>query len=41
MVIRWYLAYTLSYRDIEELMLEPGVNVDHTTVNRWSYEIFT
>ena len=35
MSIRWYLAYALSYRDIEELMLERGVNVDHSTVNRW------
>ncbi len=35
MAIRWYLAYALSYRDIEELMLERGVEVDHSTVNRW------
>ncbi|PIZ05244.1 MAG: IS6 family transposase [Gammaproteobacteria bacterium CG_4_10_14_0_8_um_filter_38_16] len=35
MVIRWYLAYALSYRDVEELMLERGVKVDHSTVNRW------
>ena len=35
MSIRWYLAYALGYRDIEELMLERGVNVDHSTVNRW------
>ena len=33
--IRWYLAYSLSYRDIEELLLERGVKVDHSTINRW------
>jgi len=33
MAVRWYLAYALSYRDIEELMQERGVNVDHSTVN--------
>jgi len=35
MAIRWYLAYSLSYRDIEELMAERGVEIDHSTVNRW------
>ena len=35
MAVRWYLAYALSYRDIEELMAERGVDVDHSTVNRW------
>ena len=35
LAIRWYLAYSLSYRDIEELMLERGVKVDHSTINRW------
>jgi len=33
--IRWYLAYSLSYRDIEELMQERGFSVDHSTINRW------
>ena len=33
--VRWYLCYALSYRDIEELMHERGVSVDHTTVFRW------
>jgi putative transposase len=33
--VRWYLAYPLSYRHIEELMQERGVLVDHSTVNRW------
>ena len=31
----WYLRYSLSYRDIEELMEERGVHVDHSTVQRW------
>jgi transposase-like protein len=35
MGIRWYLAYPLSTRHVEELMEERGVNVDHSTVNRW------
>ena len=33
--VYWYLRYSLSYRDIEELMNERGVNVDHSTVQRW------
>lgn len=35
MLVRWYLAYPLSYRDIEELALERGLKVDHSTINRW------
>ena len=35
MAIRWYLSYSLSYRNIEELMADRGVDVDHSTVNRW------
>jgi putative transposase len=35
MSIRWYVGYALSYRDIEELMAERGVEVDHSTINRW------
>jgi IS6 family transposase len=33
--VRWYLRYALSYRDVEELLLERGLHVDHTTVFRW------
>ena len=33
--VRWYVAYPLSTRHIEALMLERGVHVDHSTVNRW------
>jgi IS6 family transposase len=32
---RWYLRYSLSYRDIEEMMTERGLSVDHTTIYRW------
>src|SRR6266849_554176 len=32
--VRWYLRYSLSYRDLEEMMLERGLSVDHTTVWR-------
>ena len=35
LVVRWYLSYSLSYRDIEEMMLERGIYVDHSTINRW------
>ena len=33
--VRWYLRYSLSYRDLEELMAERGLRVDHSTVARW------
>ncbi len=33
--VRWYLRYSLSYRDLEEMMLERGLKVDHTTIFRW------
>jgi len=35
MGVRWYLAYPLSTRHVEERMRERGVHVDHSTVNRW------
>ena len=35
MAVRWYVAYSLSYRDTEELIRERGVIVDHATLNRW------
>jgi transposase-like protein len=35
LAVRWYLRYGLSYRDVEELLAERGVEVDHTTVYRW------
>jgi putative transposase len=33
--VRWYVAYPLSYRHVEELMEERGVSVDHATIPRW------
>ena len=35
LAVRWYLRYGLSYRDLEELLAERGVEVDHVTVYRW------
>jgi transposase, IS6 family len=33
--VRWYLRYSLSYRDLEERMAERGLSVDHSTIARW------
>src|ERR687883_298396 len=33
--VRWYVAYPISYRQLEEMMQERGVAVDHSTLNRW------
>jgi IS6 family transposase len=33
--VRWYLRYQLSYRDLEEMMCERGLSIDHTTIFRW------
>lgn len=33
--VRWYLRYSLSYRDLEEMMTERGLSVDHSTIARW------
>ncbi len=38
MVIRWYIAYPLSYRHVEELVKERGIELDHSTVQRWVAE---
>ncbi len=35
LAVRWYLRYGLSYRDVEELLAERGVRVDHVSVYRW------
>ena len=37
--VRWYVAYPLSLRHIEEMMQERGVFVDHTTVHRWAIKM--
>lgn len=33
--VRWYLAYGLSLRNLKEMMVERGIDVDHTTIHRW------
>jgi putative transposase len=33
--VRWYLAYSLSLRNLEEMMAERGISVDHATIHRW------
>ena len=33
--VRWYVRYGLSYRDVEELLAERGITVDHVTIYRW------
>lgn len=35
LTVRWYLRYALSYRDLEEMMTERGLSLDHTTIYRW------
>ena len=35
MGVRWYVAYPLSYRHVEELLEERGVPIDHATIQRW------
>jgi len=37
--VRWYAAYPLSFRNIEEMMAERGVFVDHSTLHRWSIKM--
>ena len=37
--VRWYLRYGLSYRDVEELLAERGIEVDHVTVYRWVQDL--
>jgi IS6 family transposase len=35
LTVRWYLRYSLSYRDLEEMMTERGLSLNHTTIYRW------
>jgi transposase, IS6 family len=35
LAVRWYLRFGLSYRDVEELLTERGVEVDHISIYRW------
>src|SRR5471032_2940119 len=37
--IRWYAAYPLSYRHLEEMMEERGVSIDHSSINRWAIRL--
>ncbi|WP_338885701.1 IS6 family transposase [Xenorhabdus sp. TH1] len=37
--VRWYLAYALSLRNLEEMMAERGVRVDHSTLSRWVHRL--
>jgi IS6 family transposase len=38
LTVRWYLKYSLSYRDVAEMMKERGLNISHTTIMRWVHE---
>jgi hypothetical protein len=40
MAVRWYVSYAFSYRDIEELMSEREVKLDHATVQPWVYLVW-
>ena len=37
--VRWYMAYPLSLRHLEEMMAERGVAVDHSTIHRWAMKM--
>jgi putative transposase len=37
--VRWYVAYSLSLRNLEEMMAECDIGVDHSTVHRWVVEL--
>ncbi|USS96934.1 IS6 family transposase (plasmid) [Serratia symbiotica] len=37
--VRWYLAYSLSLRNLEEMMAERGIVVDHSTLHRWGIRL--
>jgi putative transposase len=39
MCVRWYVAYGLSVRNLEEMMAERGIEVDHSTVHRWALKL--
>jgi transposase-like protein len=36
--VRWYLKYSLSYRNLVEMMSERGIKVSHTTIMRWTHQ---
>ena len=37
--VRWYIAYPLSLRHLEQMMAERGISVDHSTVHRWALKL--
>lgn len=37
--VRWYLAYSLSLQNLEDMMAESGITVDHSTLHRWVIRI--
>jgi putative transposase len=37
--VRWYVSYALSLRNLEEMMAERGIAVDHSTVHRWAIKL--
>ncbi|MGF6292528.1 transposase-like protein [Paraburkholderia youngii] len=37
--VRWYVAYPLSLRHLEQMMAERGIAVDHSTVHRWALKL--
>ncbi|MDB5784485.1 MAG: family transposase [Caballeronia mineralivorans] len=39
MCVRWYVAYPLSLRPLEEMVAERGIAVDHSTVHRWAIKL--
>jgi putative transposase len=39
--VRWYVAYSLSLRDLEQMMAERSVEVDHSSVHRWVTKLVT
>jgi IS6 family transposase len=38
LTVTWYLKYSLSYRDVAEMMSERGLHISHTTIMRWVHE---
>src|SRR5260221_13008584 len=39
MCVRWYVSYGLSLRNLEEMMAERGITVDHSTLHRWAIKL--
>ena len=36
--VRWYLKYPVNYRNLKEIMIERGIQVDHSTIIRWVHQ---